>query len=614
MLKRIALIITISCSIPIVNIALSSGNRSINIYWVDLGINQWSRFMRMMDDFTGLTTDQKETVIVKNQKGQILVPMPDDERLPTNDTGWKKLSDDIYRGLKLRLNNSVASGMNDVEIRTVQNINTKGYFNPFRQSKVIRFNQAFSNALGRLKKEMSSGNIVKIYGVWGSNGGYAASRIKNNPADRGVLVDARAKIGDVKRLFKSLSGNLSIINTAGDAPSDITMVANHDTAKMLKIFMPDLRVFWIDSKKGLNVFVAHHLESAHWDTSFKVKEFTGSGYARYGSMTGGELREYIFSNRGQRRVVSLEVNKGAAEHCLETAAALEKTLNYLDKKYYKSGAEESKLAGNIKDLYDFIDAFKKDIERSQNSKFTIMSSHTLEQLGKFGLGNMPEFVAYLQDKGHLSQSFKLPATFGAEEFAVAIGKHIGSGKADIDTITNYLDGMNKAMWGIVGYMHAGPKGARLYQSIAGTGAKLLRDATLPWFEKGVTAWRGQGKELTEQWRTLQERRIHDGLAVQTITEVYGEELLLKNGLSKKDIQGLDNEAHNINQNIINMKKDLSAEKIETLKHSDGIELGGIEINPRLIYIGKADSEIKSKVIKSRPSQDSLSWPTEVPDR
>jgi len=303
--------------------------------------------------------------------------------------------------------------------------------------------------------------------------------------------------------------------------------------------------------------------------------------------------------------VTVVVNREAAELCLETASTLEEAVNYIDR------TAESNLISDIKALHDFSIALEKDIETSTGRSFAVLRSHTLEQIGSFGLGKLPDVVDALKKTGKLPSSFGLPATFGAEEFATGVSRHVGSGKADIETITNYLDGLNKGCWAIVGYMVGGPEGARVYQSMAGTGAKLLRGATLPVFNKAVLAWRHQGEQLVKQWHILQERRIYDGLPVQKITEVYGEELLRKNGLSRKDIQQLDAIGHNLNQRLIQMKKDLSIKKIETFKESGKIELGGVYIDPELTYAGKGGKEVKKQTLDSRPSGDTLSWPIDI---
>ena len=63
----------------------------------------------------------------------------------------------------------------------------------------------------------------------------------------------------------------------------------------------------------------------------------------------------------------------------------------------------------------------------EKSPKILLRSHTVEQLGNWGLGKIPDLVGVLQKKGKLPGSFKLPATFGVEDFATAISRHICSG-------------------------------------------------------------------------------------------------------------------------------------------------------------------------------------------
>ncbi len=252
---------------------------------------------------------------------------------------------------------------------------------------------------------------------------------------------------------------------------------------------------------------------------------------------------------------------------------------------------------------------------SKKGGFAILRSHTLEQIGKFGLGKMPDVVDALQKSGKLHSSFKLPPGLSlAGELATTLGKHIGSGGADIDTITNYLDVMNKAAWTTVGYMVGGHEVAQVYQAIGDTAAKNLRKATLPLFEKGYLVWSGQGRKLVNDYRTTQQKRIHNGLSIQTISDVYGEKLLRKNGLGMKEIQGLDNWANNLNRHLIDMKKDLSVAKIENFKQSGELELGGVYIDPKLISAGKVKRDLKNKVTESRPSKETPFWSIEIPEQ
>jgi hypothetical protein len=733
---------------------------SINIYWTDLGIMQWGSWMRMADDFHWLSSEQKETVMVNNPKGQILIPMPADSEMPETDKEWAKLSSDIYIKLKSRVVSSIESGVNDIEIRTVQNINMLGYFDKQRQDKVIKFERAFTTALGSLKTELSLSHRVKVTGVWASNGGNGAAKVltdpQNNPVDRGILIDARAKETDVKNLYHSLNGNLSIINTAGDAPAGRDLVANHDTAKMLKRELPKLNVYWVDSTFGINSWLDtkgilnHHIESTRINTSFEVKEYTGDGYKKLGSMSSSTLRERIFSSphkgsqelegmaelRGKEHLDTAQnimTNIDAANALYMTSALLEKALTHLDKKDAQrivknatalkefSSAIQSDIAmageggfalvksytleqigrygvkalpdiieryrnkGSISETFkipdmsyagdlitaigkdieltgtgtnvlvqshtieqlgriglekmpdvikswkdsgklsksfptiniswagDLIDAIGKDIEETSNERFVLLKSNTLEKVGQVGIENLPKTVVALKRSGILPKTFNLPGTFGAEDIAVAVGRHIGSGKADIDTITYYLDGANQAAWGVLGFMVGGNQGSRLYQSVAKKVAGIARELSQPAFNNTVVALRGQGRELVDDWRTLQKARIHNGLTVQSMRQVYGDDLLLNNGLSMKMINEFDAEAHNMNQTIIKVKQQFNINKIETYTKTGKVDVGGVCICPRPKYAGKGGHDVKKSVAESRPSPQSGVWDFDLPE-
>lgn len=294
----------------------------------------------------------------------------------------------------------------------------------------------------------------------------------------------------------------------------------------------------------------------------------------------------------------MKVDIDSLESWASSLSTLEEGLNYMGKNWGDSSFKGVKIVGDPQDIIGLANALRKDVEEARrNGGFLLATSHTIEQTAKTLLGKMPQ----------------LPATFGSEDFTVAISRHIGTGKADIDTITSYLDGLNKACWAVVGYMVGGPEGAKVYQSISGAGAKLLRDASLSLFNRGVLAWRGQGRELVNQWLTLQEGRMHNGLPVLSLSEVYGVDLLQQNGVNKKEIQQWDAEAYNLNQTLSQMKKDISVEKIDAFKRSGKLELGGVYIDPELICVGKANSDIKQKVLDSRPSEDAGSWDIELPE-
>ena len=320
------LIIFTGClSVRIINVwskepkAIQTTKGTLNLYWVDTGITfmfwgEPTRNMKMGDNFS----KHKIGPVIPDmqEKGQILIPMPSDKDLPRTEEGWEKLSSDIYKVLKERLGGGLKDGIIDFEIRTVQNINVLGYISFWeRQTKVIKFIKAFIKALERIKKEVSSDQSVYVAGLWGSNGGNAASQalseLSHNPVNRGILFDARAWVSYVKKLYEKLSGNLTIVTTAGDAPTrsfDLPffqrtiaqilglvvlsdrMVAELDTSKDLKKELPELRVFYLNPEGFWNIFITGHL-AAMSNKKLYCKEWTGNGFITQGWLTKGKLLE-----------------------------------------------------------------------------------------------------------------------------------------------------------------------------------------------------------------------------------------------------------------------------------------------------------------------------------
>ena len=269
----------------------------VNLYWTDSGISPWlkgepTKNMKLGDDFG--THNINPIILDVDKRGQLLIPMPSDKDLPETDQQWNELSKKIYTELKGKIDRGLKNGVKDFELRTVQNINVPGYFySSKRQKKVTGFIKAYNEALYMVKEDLtSSGNNVKVKGIWGSNGGYAAAKVLSESnrisVDRGVLVDARAYKQDVKSLYYKLNGKLSIINTAGDAPSLGDMVANHNASKSLKRELPNLRVIWSDAK-GLDIFIKQHIKSLNPESQLKIKEYNGNGYNKLGIMKGGDL-------------------------------------------------------------------------------------------------------------------------------------------------------------------------------------------------------------------------------------------------------------------------------------------------------------------------------------
>lgn len=290
-------------------------DKEINIYWTDTGVYMGTRPEHLKHPeqymFKPFTFDNIESVFPSiSSKGQILVPMPKNEDLPKTEEGWKLFTSKLYRGIKERINQGLKDNINNFEIRTVQNITIKGgYWSPGQQNLCVKFTKAFLEALAQIKKELLASYNFNIAGVVGSNGGYVATEaipaLKQNPIDKLIIIDGRAYKQKTVDTYNSLKGNLTIINTAGDAPALPDMIANHSVAKSLKKALPKLTVLWTDPKGGFA-----HIKCMNPNAVLWVKEFTGSEYTEKSKMIGRELLNSILSPIPTYRVYHDSNNPG----------------------------------------------------------------------------------------------------------------------------------------------------------------------------------------------------------------------------------------------------------------------------------------------------------------
>ncbi len=317
----------------------------------------------------------------------------------------------------------------------------------------------------------------------------------------------------------------------------------------------------------------------------------------------------LYAGIGQfNHITPARVDIDTAELALESAAELARVYHHLN-----STSKGLNLANTISVLYDFIRVLRSDIEAAGNGNFTLVGSQTIELIGKFTVSKIPDFVKKLQKAGILPKSFKLPATFGAEDFAAALKRHFVEGKVDIETFMLYLEGLNKAAWATAGFLIGGPGAAGTCQAIGAVVGSKFRNVAIPVVQKGLAFWTGKGNQLVNDWKTAQYASISKGLPVKPISVVYKRDTLAQNGINTKHIQELDVLTHDINRKHIAMKKDLKVEKVANFVKTGNLKLGGVTIDPELVYVGELENAFKELTIKSRPSEASLYWPVEIPD-
>ncbi len=275
-------------SMPILSAYPARSTDNITIYVTDFGIRHWKTDLKMFDDFA--EAEAQSVVPGLDRRAQILVPMSVDKDLPKRQLDRQQAVRQIANGIIKRIDQG---GSDTYEVRIVQNINALGYVAPWRQAAVKDFGRVVYQALAIVKQRIANrGTDVQMPAIVGSNGAFLLTEtlpeLESCPIDRAILVDGRAHIEKVWSTYVALGGEVSIINTAGDAPSFGYMIANHETAKFLKRLLPGIKVYWVDVK-GLDIIITRHLASMNPEAILLVKEFTGWHYSPSTKLTAWKL-------------------------------------------------------------------------------------------------------------------------------------------------------------------------------------------------------------------------------------------------------------------------------------------------------------------------------------
>ncbi|MBI4662812.1 MAG: hypothetical protein HY735_28690 [Verrucomicrobia bacterium] len=291
----------------------------IRITWTDTGVyvgqrpkhlDDHNRFM--FQPFAGAVTPLKADV---PRAGQILIPMPDNDRLPKTQQQWDRFRVQLEQGLSARLERGLSQGVTDFEIRTVENINiTGGYWAPWQQARVVQFGQTFLEALGNVREPLARRGPVEIRGLVGSNGGFLATesiaRLGTSPLDHLTIVDGRAYVDRTLSTARIMQGKLTLVNTGGDAWALTDMVAHHGGAKALKGADPRIHVIYLDPQ-GWNFPAGAHIAAMTMDRNRPVvaKEFLGNGYSEPVKTTIGNVRDFLLSGEPPEQLngVSLQM-------------------------------------------------------------------------------------------------------------------------------------------------------------------------------------------------------------------------------------------------------------------------------------------------------------------
>jgi tetratricopeptide (TPR) repeat protein len=173
-------------------------------------------------------------------------------------------------------------------------------------------------------------------------------------------------------------------------------------------------------------------------------------------------------------------------------------------------------------------AVTEDLITSRNGQFHPLTSQTLEELGKVGLSAMQKKVGLAGFDG-----------VGDMVGALASNMGRGAGVPNINEVTRFLDGFNKSLWAMTGYVISrNPEVAREVATTADFAVYALRGATAGVFQDMAIGPVQQ--QAIAQWQTHVERARASGVPAKTFTAMYTHEGLRELRMPVAKVQELDN--------------------------------------------------------------------------
>jgi len=176
----------------------------------------------------------------------------------------------------------LAQAHDDLEIRSVQRINSAGYTDAVRQKAVDRFTETYLRALNGVQHELrQEGAATKCIGLLGSNGvETGASAIPKlaaegiTPVDAVVAWDGRADVPATKRMINVLNGRVTLINTKWDLWAPPHSVGNHGATRRMVDRQSGARVFYTIAQGGESY---GHVSGMTRNGTVRMKKYLGDG-------------------------------------------------------------------------------------------------------------------------------------------------------------------------------------------------------------------------------------------------------------------------------------------------------------------------------------------------
>lgn len=577
---HIALIVLLFTTVTTPNVQAVQSSQTENelvFHISDFGINQlWTEKMKVGNPFLGEHNRVFPELNATGRQGsQILIPMPSDEDMRNmSDTD---LSDRIAKDLIEAVNRAHDNGIVAFEIQLVQNINKKGYFAPWRQKSVKKFGAAAYSAIGRMvDSQKGKGNSITIDATLGSNGTVAfteniSSWKHYKEFIRKIdLIDGRASLGATIKTIRAIGqSKVRVFNTLRDLPAPpITSIGNFETTKKLLKAFPRLTAFLLRPDNMSGKLTSHISRMADLNSSYNVERWfnDSKGAIKHVTLqktfTARDFRHPVnglsttvqsLHNPAASKISAqdlmfnnkIKIHRSKIESLVNSLTTMSEAINKFSPILIKNKSIMQKIVtpddvlkkalNNVQSIYDFQIALEKDLDRNSKGNYTFLSSHTLEQASRFGLSVLIDTVENFQKTKILNKNIPV-STYGLDDLVIASAKHIGSGHANVETITSYVDGLNKAVWGVLGLVvsKGDPKVAKAFQEIGNTSAKLGRLLTASSFIKAYDKFMGVDKALVQTYLDAQQNKINilGGRAKrETIQEFFGFDKNILNKIS-----------------------------------------------------------------------------------
>ncbi len=194
--------------------------------------------------------------------------------------------------------------------------------------------------------------------------------------------------------------------------------------------------------------------------------------------------------------------------------------------------ERFELLGKANDFYQIARGVENDLRTASAGDFTFVRSEALAEITK-------QVMDYAESQG-LKKWIGKEVNVGLSELARSAASRVSKGRFDLQSATDFWDGINKGAWATLGSVaFAGnPRAIKAFVAFGDTAANVLRDASYDIFRRNWSAASGTDGVIIEQWRLSQQNRVRANAPIQSLSK-YLEINNINLGMSARQIARID---------------------------------------------------------------------------